>query len=120
MRGVRFVEKENAHEHDQHHEEVRQHEFWLAQAPVIQVDHGKHGHETESQPEELPQQKVVTVSVLLASRQSRGAKNHHRADQAERDRGDEQPAVRFGSSQHGSDLAPARVHRTRRFGQRAH
>src|SRR4029077_11394580 len=40
--------------------------------------------------------------------------------QAEGDRGDEQPAVGFSSSQNRSDLAPTRVQRTRRFVECAH
>src|ERR1700719_5082282 len=58
---------------------------------------------------------MVTVPVLLAGGQRRGAENHNGSGQAESNRGDEQPAVGFGSSQHRSDLAPTRVQGTRRF-----
>ena len=48
MRGVGFIQEENTHQHDKHYKEICQHEFGLAQAAVIQIDHGEHGHETES------------------------------------------------------------------------
>src|SRR5580700_11763138 len=75
VRGVGFIQKENPNQHDQHEKEIGQHEFWLAQAAVIQIDHGEHRNKPKPQPKQLTKQKMVTGAVLLARGERRGAEN---------------------------------------------
>src|SRR5207248_10775615 len=120
MGGVRFVQKENTHEHHKDNKEVRQDQLGLSQAAIIEIDHGEHGHEANSEPEKLPEQEMIAIAVLLARRECRGAKYHYGSGQAERDRGKEQPSICFGSSQHRLAFAPARMLNTRAFPKRVY
>ncbi len=93
MRGVRFIQEENAGQHQQHADQDRENHLRPAQLAVIHVHHGHHRAQPEAQPQKLAQQKVRAVSVQVPRRHGRSAEHHDRADQAQRQRRAKHPSV---------------------------
>jgi hypothetical protein len=97
---VRLVEKEGTDKQQSHQTQDAVHHGRLAQPPVVRAHQDKHAGQPDGKPGCLAQQENVRVAVFVFSRDRRRAEDHHRAQQAQRQRHDKEPAVILEPSRH--------------------
>lgn len=108
MSGVRAIEEKDAHEKNKDGGDSGEDDFGLAELAVIEIHHGEHGSDADSDAEDLFDEIGVAAAALLAKSNGGGAENHHGADEAEGDRGVEKFTIRLKYSRHcglSSDFA---------------